>query len=200
MGLHDFPFVRRELAALEQNMIRNADLSDVVQRYSNTRINNIDLICETDRCEKETTASSILDMLRRGKKQAALVAIIAAAVVIPASLYAGSEPSNVHRTKPSSIYHLNSITNNSNYGDERDFVMIKESTAPDSAWSSTATAQPGKEYTVRMYVHNNAADTNLVAENVRASASIKQGGQQGYWHKWLHQCRQCKSRSSLGRC
>ena len=120
----------------------------------------------------------ILDTLRRvNKRTALLAAIVAAAIVVPASLYAwGPSRATFTEQDPAPYVTFNSITNNSNYGDERDFVMIKEATAPNSTWSSTATAEEGKEYTVRMYVHNNAADhLNLVAENVRASASIQQG-------------------------
>jgi len=122
--------------------------------------------------------SKALNMLRRvNTRTAVFVAIIAAAIVVPASLYAwGPERATFTEQDPAPYVTFNSITNNTNYGDERDFVMIKEATAPNSTWSSTATAEEGKEYTVRMYVHNNAADhLNLVAENVRASASIQQG-------------------------
>ena len=120
----------------------------------------------------------VLDTLRRvNTRTAMVVAIVAAAIVVPATLYAwGPDRATFTEQNPAPYVTFNSITNNTNYGDERDFVMIKEATAANSTWSSTATAQEGKEYTVRMYVHNNAADhLNLVAENVRASASIQQG-------------------------
>ena len=121
----------------------------------------------------------VLTTLRQGKKRtAALVAILAAAIVVPASLYAwGPGRATFTEANPAPYVTFNSITNNRVYGDERDFVMVKDaSNKQDGGWSNSATAEPGKEYVVRMYVHNNAASNlKLVAENVRASASIKQG-------------------------
>jgi uncharacterized repeat protein (TIGR01451 family) len=53
------------------------------------------------------------------------------------------------------------------------FATIREASNVGGAWKDELNVQPGKEYIVRMYVHNNAAaHLNLVAKNVRASASI----------------------------
>ena len=74
--------------------------------------------------------------------------------------------------KPASKVIFNSITNNNKeVGDERYFVSASPYTgsASNNVWSDSTTVENGKEYVVRMYVHNNAASNlNLVAENVRA--------------------------------
>lgn len=61
--------------------------------------------------------------------------------------------------KPADYVTFNSITNNPAYGDERNFVRIKEATAPASAFSDDTKVQPGKEYEVYVYFHNNASKT-----------------------------------------
>lgn len=117
----------------------------------------------------------ITALKRLPKRTSALVAIVAAAIVVPAGLFAwGPGRATFTEQNPAPYITFNSITNNSFYGDERNFVTIKDaSNTQDGGWTDKVTVQPGKEYVVRMYVHNNAADNlNLVATNVRASASI----------------------------
>ena len=67
---------------------------------------------------------------------------------------------------------FNSITdNNQEVGDERYFVSASPYTGSASTnyWSDKTEVENGKEYIVRMYVHNNAAgNLNLTAEDVRA--------------------------------
>lgn len=108
------------------------------------------------------------------KRTAALIAVLVAAVVVPASLLAwGPSRPTFTQQNPASYITFNSITNNSVYGDERLFATIKDAADTNGAWKDELTAQPGKEYIVRMYVHNNAAaHLNKVATNVRASAAI----------------------------
>ena len=75
---------------------------------------------------------------------------------------------------PAPYVTFNSITNNTNYGDERNFALVKDaaSTSADD-WKDTLTVEAGKEYLVRIYVHNNAGQNlNLVAENTRASVNL----------------------------
>jgi uncharacterized repeat protein (TIGR01451 family)/LPXTG-motif cell wall-anchored protein len=109
------------------------------------------------------------------KRTSAVVAVIAAAIVIPATLFAwGPSRATFTEAHPAPYVTFNSITDNSFYGDERNFVTVKDaSNTSDGGWTDNVTVQPGKEYVVRMYVHNNAASNlNLVATNVRASASV----------------------------
>ena len=68
----------------------------------------------------------------------------------------------------------NSITDNPVVGDERNFVVVKDAAnTNDGGWQDNITVQPGKEYLVRVYVHNNAnANLNLTALNTRVMASV----------------------------
>jgi uncharacterized repeat protein (TIGR01451 family)/LPXTG-motif cell wall-anchored protein len=118
----------------------------------------------------------LLAILKRlPRRTSAVVAIVAATVIVPAALFAwGPDRPTYTEQNPAPHITFNSITNNSFYGDERNFTTIKDAAnTNDGGWTDKVTAQPGKEYLVRMYVHNNAADNlNLVATNVRASASV----------------------------
>ena len=75
--------------------------------------------------------------------------------------------------KPADYITFNSITNNPVIGgDEKDFVGIRE-VGSNAKWTNNMKVQNGKEYYVRMYVHNNAASNlNLVAENVVAKLNV----------------------------
>jgi uncharacterized repeat protein (TIGR01451 family) len=71
---------------------------------------------------------------------------------------------------PADYITFDSITNNV-IGDERYFVAASKWTgnANDNYFSDKTEVENGKEYVVRMYVHNNAkASLNLIAENVKA--------------------------------
>lgn len=75
--------------------------------------------------------------------------------------------------KPADFITFNSMTNNPNIGDERDFVGIRAKDSTDNKWHNNMKIQGGKEYYIRMYVHNNAAtNLNLVAENVTAKMNL----------------------------
>ncbi|MBC7943153.1 DUF11 domain-containing protein [Candidatus Saccharibacteria bacterium] len=113
-------------------------------------------------------------LIRRApKRTSALLAIIAAVVIVPASLFAwGPNRPTYTIQKPADHVTFNSITNNPNIGDERNFVGIRES-GTNNLWSDSMAVTKGKEYTVRMYVHNNAAaNLKLVAQNVTAKFNL----------------------------
>lgn len=116
----------------------------------------------------------LLTIMRNApKRSSALVAMIAAAIVVPAALFAwGPDRPTFTIEHPADHVTFNSITNNPNIGDERNFVGIREA-GTNNLWTDNMTVQNGKEYTVRMYVHNNAAaNLNLVAENVTAKFTL----------------------------
>ena len=118
--------------------------------------------------------SSLKSLIRRAPKRfSAIVAMIAVAVVVPVAAFAwGPERATYTVEDPAKVVAFNSITNNPNVGDERNFVGIREASAAN-VWHDDMTVQPGKEYYVRMYVHNNAhQDLNLVAENVTAKFNL----------------------------
>jgi len=99
--------------------------------------------------------------------------MIATAIIIPTTLLAWGPSRDTYTIEvPANHVTFNSITNNPNIGDERNFVGIRES-GTTNAWSDDMAVVNGKEYTVRMYVHNNAAENlNLVAENVTAKFNL----------------------------
>ena len=124
--------------------------------------------------EMENHMSTLKSLIRRAPKRfSAVVAMIAVAVIVPAAVFAwGPTRTTFTIEKPAPYVTFNSITDNPSVGDERNFVGIRETTAANQ-WSDDMTVQPGKEYYVRMYVHNNAAaNLNLVAENVTAKFNL----------------------------
>lgn len=105
----------------------------------------------------------------------ALFAMIAVAIIAPASLLAwGPDRPTYTKNNPADHITFNSITDNSDYGDERNFVRIKDTANTNAGgWTDELTVQPGKEYWVQMYVHNNAATSlNLVANNTKVMANV----------------------------
>ena len=99
----------------------------------------------------------------------AAVAAISAAGIIAVNAW-GPERKTFTMENPADYVTFNSITNNV-IGDERYFVAASEYTgnAHNNKFSDNTTVEDGKEYVVRMYVHNNAASNlGLIAENVRA--------------------------------
>jgi uncharacterized repeat protein (TIGR01451 family) len=107
------------------------------------------------------------------KRFSAVVAMVAAAIIVPVAVFAwGPNRETFTVEKPSDHVQFNSITNNPNIGDERNFVGIRE-VGSANTWYDDVNVQEGKEYYVRMYVHNNAnQNLNLVAENVTAKFNL----------------------------
>lgn len=99
---------------------------------------------------------------------------ILVAAVAPALVWAwGPSRPSFTIEKPADYITFNSITNNPVIGgDEKDFVGIRE-VGSNAKWTNNMKVQNGKEYYVRMYIHNNAASNlNLVAENVVAKLNV----------------------------
>lgn len=118
--------------------------------------------------------NKLVNLVRRVPKQLyAAVAILAAVIIVPAALQAwGPDRPTYTIEQPADHITFNSIINNPNIGDERNFVGIREN-GSTGTWSDDMTVQPGKEYVVRMYVHNNAAaNLNLVAHDVTAKFNL----------------------------
>lgn len=120
--------------------------------------------------------SKFTSLIRRAPKRfSAAVIMVAAAVIVPAVVFAwGPDRPTFTVEKPATYNTFNSITNNPDYGDERNFVRIKDAadTAPGN-WKDEIDVTSDKEYLVQMYVHNNAADNlNKVAENVKVMANV----------------------------
>lgn len=118
-------------------------------------------------------ASIISKAPKRFMALGALVAV--AAIVVPAVVNAwGPTRQTFTVEKPADYVTFNSITNNPNYGDERNFVTIKDAANQNKGgWTDDIKVKNGKEYYVRMYVHNNAAENlKLVAENTVAQFNV----------------------------
>jgi len=125
----------------------------------------------------ENHMSKITSLIRRAPKRfSAVVAMVAAAIIVPAMVLGWGPTDRPTYTVENPADHVtfNSITNNPDYGDERNFVRIKD--AADTAagnWKDEITVTGNKEYLVQMYVHNNAADNlNLVALNTKVMANV----------------------------
>lgn len=107
------------------------------------------------------------------KSLMAVASIVALAVIVPATLLAwGPDRPTYTIAEPADHVTFNSITDNPNIGDERNFVGIRES-GTSNLWSDDMAIESGKTYTVRMYVHNNAASNlDLVAHDVKAMFNL----------------------------
>ena len=109
------------------------------------------------------------------RRTTAVVGIAAAVVFIGANGMAyGPERQTYTIEHPADKVTFNSITNNPNYGDERNFTTIKDaSNTAAGGWKDEIAAENGKEYMVQVYVHNNAAaNLNLVATNTRVMVNV----------------------------
>ena len=102
--------------------------------------------------------SKLTSLIRRAPKRfSAVVAVIAAAIIVPTAVLAyGPERPTFTYEHPATYVTFNSITNNPNVGDERNFVRVKED-SPTTTYGKDVTLVPGKSYQVEVYYHNNAA-------------------------------------------
>ncbi|WEV52242.1 hypothetical protein [Bifidobacterium sp. ESL0704] len=67
---------------------------------------------------------------------------------------------------------LDSITDNPGWGDERNFLRVRED-RKSASWSDVAEIRKGKTYAIRAYVRNASADNlNLDAENVKLAINL----------------------------
>lgn len=98
--------------------------------------------------------------IRQSPARSAALLTLAAAIIVPATMFAWGPGSRTTFTtdSPASYVTFNSITNNPKHGDELNFVQIKEAGTNDS-YTEKVELQPGKEYQVRVYFHNNASCT-----------------------------------------
>jgi uncharacterized repeat protein (TIGR01451 family)/LPXTG-motif cell wall-anchored protein len=138
--------------------------------------------------QKENEMNKLIAAIKRAPKRAASLAIVAAAILVPAALFAwGPDRPTFTMASPAPYVTFNSITDNNRHGDERNFVQIKEASASNTTYGENVTLQPGKEYEVFVLYHNNAAsnlndaahDFKGVAKDafmrVQMPASVKAG-------------------------
>ena len=113
--------------------------------------------------------SKITSLIRRAPKRfSALVAMVAAAVIIPTVALASWGPDRPTFTmaNPAQYVTFNSITDNPVQGDERNFMQVREANADASTYADSIALQANKEYVINIYYHNNAATSlNDAAHN-----------------------------------
>lgn len=97
------------------------------------------------------------------------------AVGLPVAIMAwGPDRPTYTVENPAPHVTFNSITNNPAHGDERNFVQVKAADAPDSAYAESVNLEAGKEYTVYIYYHNNAASNlNASGKGIAQNAYVR---------------------------
>ena len=118
---------------------------------------------------------SLLTKLRYVPKRFGVIAAVVVAGASVALTFAWGPSRDTYTVAhPADHITFNSITDNPEVGDERNFVVVKDAAnTSEGGWQDDVTVQPGKEYLVRVYVHNNAADSlNLTATNTRVMAAL----------------------------
>jgi len=105
--------------------------------------------------------SKLMSLIRRAPKRVSAVALmIAAAVIIPASLLAwGPGRATFTMASPAGYVTFNSITDNPVQGDERNFMQVREVNASNTTYADDISLVDGHEYVINMYYHNNASTT-----------------------------------------
>lgn len=117
---------------------------------------------------------SLISIIRRAPKRfSAIVAMAAAAIIIPVAVSAwGPDRPVFTGTTPAPYPVFNSMTENPQVGDERNFVRIRESGV--GTYTNQVTFEPGKVYEVSVYYHNNAATPlNASGAGIAKNAKLK---------------------------
>lgn len=120
-------------------------------------------------------------MKNTGLKKFASAVMAVAMLVFPMVAHAGFGPERPTYTygpdfKGADRVVFNSIVNNPGYGDERTFFDGRDAVLPNgSAWSDPINnVQPGKEYKLRIFVHNNANPSlNASGKGVAVNTKVK---------------------------
>ncbi|MFZ1250061.1 MAG: LPXTG cell wall anchor domain-containing protein [Candidatus Microsaccharimonas sp.] len=119
--------------------------------------------------------SKLMSLIRRAPKRfSAGVIMAAAAIIIPAAAYAwGPSRPTFTGANPAPYVTFNSITDNAQVGDERNFVRIRES-GVSANYGDNVSLTPGKVYDVSVYYHNNAASNlNDSGKGIAKDAKLK---------------------------
>ncbi|MGO3702042.1 MAG: LPXTG cell wall anchor domain-containing protein [Candidatus Saccharimonadales bacterium] len=116
----------------------------------------------------------LLAALKRAPRRAAGLAVVVAAVAVPAGLLAwGPERPTFTLEEPADYVTFNSITNNAKHGDERNFVQIRNAT-DGGQFGEEVQIEPGKEYEVYAFYHNNAkSKLNESGEGIARNAQMR---------------------------
>ena len=120
--------------------------------------------------------SKLTSLIRRAPKRfSAAVLMVAAAIIIPAATFAwGPSRETFTTANPAGYVTFNSITDNPAHGDERNFVQVREASASNETYADSIALSAGKEYTVFVYYHNNAASNlNASGKGIALNAYTK---------------------------
>jgi uncharacterized repeat protein (TIGR01451 family) len=128
----------------------------------------------------------IINAIKRAPKRSIAVAAVGLAIAVPVAVSAwgdsnGGRPSytidQINGGALGNTIVFNSIKNNPNIGDEKNFVGIREYTGTNSGinntWYDSMKIEDGKTYLIRMYVHNNSPKgLDAVAKNVFTTFNV----------------------------
>lgn len=106
---------------------------------------------------KRSVMKKLIAAMKRAPKRYVSTLVVAAAILVPAGLFAWGPSDRPTYTNANPADHVvfNSITDNPNHGDERNFVQIRD-VASGEDFTEEVNLKPGKEYEVYVYYHNNA--------------------------------------------
>lgn len=112
------------------------------------------------------------------KRTSAVLAMVAAAVIIPAALFAWGPSRTTYTIEhPADHVVFNSITNNPSHGDERNFMQVRDANSGNETYVDKIALTAGHEYVVYVYYHNNASSslngTNFDGTGVAHGAYVK---------------------------
>ena len=115
--------------------------------------------------------SKLTSLIKRAPRRfSAVVAMIAAAIIVPVAVFAyGPERPVFTGDSPAPYVTFNSIKDNPDVGDERNFVRIRPS--GEGNYRENADLQAGKTYDVMVYYHNNAK-TSLNASGAGIARNV----------------------------
>lgn len=121
----------------------------------------------------KTTIYSTIRTFLTSRLSIVMAAFVALAVTTGVSAY-GPERETFTTQNAAPYITFNSITNNGQYGDERNFMLVKDASITTKGdWKDEIAVEDGKEYLVRILVHNNAKpQLNLTATNTRVAVNV----------------------------
>ncbi len=124
----------------------------------------------------KTTIHHILSTAKKYNAQFIIAGVVVSVFTAATAFASGPVRTTYTSANPADHVVFNSITDNPKHGDERNSVLIRE--AGVGTYVNDMKLQPGKEYEVYSYYHNNAK-TSLntgagtgIAKNVRMSAQL----------------------------
>lgn len=120
--------------------------------------------------------NKLIAAIKRAPKSALSLAVMASAILVPAVLLAwGPTRPTFTMANPAPYVTFNSITDNPSYGDERQFVTVRDmTTTPGNSTKHEIELVEGHEYMVYAYIHNNASETlNASGKGVALGTKIQ---------------------------